>query len=30
VGPSFAGAVNLLKGAIVTADMITAVSPTYA
>ena len=26
----FAGAVNLLKGAIVAADMITAVSPTYA
>jgi starch synthase len=29
-GVEFAGAVNLLKGAIVAADMITAVSPTYA
>ncbi|MGE5346665.1 MAG: glycogen synthase GlgA [Acidithiobacillales bacterium] len=29
-GIRFAGAVNLLKGAIVAADMLTAVSPTYA
>ena len=29
-GVAFRGNVNLLKGAIVTADMITAVSPTYA
>ena len=29
-GVEFRGAVNLLKGAIVAADMITAVSPTYA